>query len=481
MKGIYTRSLNLLICGMLLTIMFGVPLTIAADAYDAMDHPDSVNDSKKMGVFLENKGQFGNPEITFVAQTPDGYIGISTTRITLWSETSNEPRIIQFDGTNCIPIGVEEVGYTTNYFLGDRGSYTNVRSFRTIYYSDILSGVDLFLSNPLQGVECELRLETKAHVSEVNELIESLCCFTDMCPDRMAESGNELVRFMLTDGSSSDFSTLQNNQLFLSMYLGGDDIDYANSITRDSEGNLYIVGETHSLDFPLVNEIKDNQVAGDAFVTKLDSSGEIIYSTYIGGDTTTLPYAVPEDSAADIAVDSDGNVYLTGNTKSDDFPKVNALYSWPENDSILRHEYGEDEGDAFVMKLNSTGNGIEFSTLFGGRAGDSGTAIAIDIDRNIYFGGHTGRSQTLPLEDPFDSDNANGLREGFIACISASGDTLLFSSYLGGGGWDQTIDIDVDSIGNIVITGYTEGGLPLTNPYQSNHGGDYDVFVIKLD
>ncbi|MHA2064745.1 MAG: SBBP repeat-containing protein, partial [Candidatus Thorarchaeota archaeon] len=246
--------------------------------------------------------------------------------------------------------------------------------------------------------------------------------------------------------------------------------------------NLYITGKTYSSNFPVFNAYDSTYNAGeDVFVTKMDQNGIIAYSTYIGGSVATMTSAQPHEIGNDITVDADGNVYVAGNTKSDDFPRVNPMFSYPENQSILRGEYNEAEGDAFVLKLNSTGH-IEYSTYFGGTNGDLATSIALDVAGNIYIGGRTS-SDDLPLVNPIDTANNLGNYDGFISCISADGSTILFSTFFGGSQNEIVNDIAIDDSGSLIAIGNTLGGLSLINPIYSSYGGGgvYDAFVLKID
>jgi hypothetical protein len=130
------------------------------------------------------------------------------------------------------------------------------------------------------------------------------------------------------------------NDWLYSTYLGGKNIDYANAIALDSKGYVYVTGQTESNDFPIKNTF-DGTLAGssyDAFVMKLNpatsGASSLVNSSYLGGSGHDYGYG--------IAVDSKGNTYVTGETRSADFPKPNAY----------QREYGDGFGDAFVTKIS---------------------------------------------------------------------------------------------------------------------------------
>jgi hypothetical protein len=120
-----------------------------------------------------------------------------------------------------------------------------------------------------------------------------------------------------------------------------------------------------------------------------------------------------------------------------------------------------------------------YSTYYGGTNGEYGNSIDIDRDGNVFVGGWTS-SDDIPLVNPIDSENPE-IFDGFILCLSAAGDELLFSSLLGGSGIDRVKDLAICQNGDFVVTGYTEGGLSLDNPLFSSYSGAADAFVIKID
>lgn len=157
--------------------------------------------------------------------------------------------------------------------------------------------------------------------------------------------------------------------LAYSTYFGGNKNEEGNSIAVDSAGNIYVTGFTDSINFPLVNASQPTFGGGqqDAFVAKLDPSGRVLYSTYIGGNG--------QDNGTSIAVDSGGNAYITGFTDSTNFPVRNPLQST-----------NRGTFNAFVVKLDPAGAVLN-STLFGGSAGDYGSSIAVDSAGNVYMRG----------------------------------------------------------------------------------------------
>ena len=179
-------------------------------------------------------------------------------------------------------------------------------------------------------------------------------------------------------------------------------------MVSDAAGNTYVAGVTTSSNFPVVSAIASKHALDDGFVTKLDPSGNVVFSTYIGGNGI--------DSIESVAVDSSGNIYLAGWTDSTDFPLVNAAQ-------------GDQPGrDAFVTKLDPSG-AIIYSTYLGG----NGTAeyaelVVVDSAGNAYVTGDTDGND-FPLVNPLQNDQPGV--DGFVVKLNASG-ALVFSTYLGG-------------------------------------------------
>jgi hypothetical protein len=250
--------------------------------------------------------------------------------------------------------------------------------------------------------------------------------------------------------------------LIYSTYLGGANDDLGNSIAVDTSNNAYVVGTTLSNDFPIQNAFQAaNAGSNDAFVTKLkaDGTAPLIYSTYLGGSNNDLGNG--------IAVDTSNNAYVAGTTLSDDFPVKNPLQPTRGGDN-----------DAFISKFNSAGSVLTYSTYLGGSMDDFGSSIAVDISGNAHVTGTT-VSDNFPTENAFQADRG-GLQDSFVTKVNAAGDTLIYSSYLGGNQNDLGNDVAVDGLGNAFVTGSTLSNDFPTKSVQNNPGGGNDGFVAKV-
>ena len=251
--------------------------------------------------------------------------------------------------------------------------------------------------------------------------------------------------------------------LAYSTYLGGSGTDNGNAIDIDHFGNAYVAGKTRSIAFPSTPGTFDPSFNNefDVYVTKLNATGTaLMYSTFIGGGAN--------DECYGIATDSDGNAYVTGLTGSVGYPTTPGAYQTTFAGS----------GAMFVTKLNPTGTALVYSTFVGQATGYD---IAIDDERNAYVIGGAGAGfPTTP--GAFDS-TFNGGFDAFVSKISAVGNQLVYSTYLGGAQNDLGRAIAIDSDGNAYATGYTQSSnFPVTTGAgDTSFNGGFDGFVTKLN
>ncbi len=255
------------------------------------------------------------------------------------------------------------------------------------------------------------------------------------------------------------------SSLVYSTYLGGSNNESGEGIQVDSAGKAYVTGYTHSTDFPIQNAYQSTHGGGDkdAFVTVLSSAGSsLTFSTYLGGSSTDIGYA--------LALDSSGKIYVTGQTASTDFPTINAYTS----------SYRGGAYDAFVTKFSTSGSSLVYSTYLGGSGNDGGYGIA-SSGSNAYVVGRT-TSSNFPTQNAFQTTHGGGDYDAFVAKFSTSGTSLIYSTYLGGNQNDSGWGIAVDNSGSTYATGDTYStDFPTQNAYQSSHaGGGKDAFVTKF-
>ncbi len=253
------------------------------------------------------------------------------------------------------------------------------------------------------------------------------------------------------------------NALAFSTFLGGSDFDVCDGICVDHSGAVYITGTTNSPDFPTKNAFRKTRPGGyEAFATKFAPNGAgLVYSTYLGGSA--------DDWGDAIAVDSAGAAYISGETISVNFPVKNAYQAKLRGTS-----------DIFLAKLAASGKSLIYSTYLGGSGGESNYGLAVDGGKAAYLAGYTS-SKDYPLKHPFQSVR-NGTIDACITKLDASGKSLVYSTYLGGSDQDYVYDIAVDDNGQAVVAGHTgSGNFPLRYAYQENKHGRYEAFAAKIE
>jgi len=319
--------------------------------------------------------------------------------------------------------------------------------------------------------------------------------------------------------------------LTYSTYLGGRDDDRAAAIAMDAEGNAYLTGTTLSANFPQSGNASS---AGgeDVFVSKLNPAGNaLIYSAYLGG--------LDADVAKALAVDPSGSVYVTGGTRSSNFPvtpgalqpalrgasdafvlKLNPagnqlVYStylggtrdegfegggialagaqayitggtnsldFPTSRITFQRNYGGGGSDAFVTRLNDDGKRLVYSTYLGGFDLDEGRGIAVDSGGRAYVTGRT-RSPNLIVHNGYQALRRSTLDDGFLTKFNASGDLVTYSTFLGGSGNEAANAVAVDDSGLASVAGESDSTDFTTtdDAIKKEHGGsDLDGFIVKL-
>ncbi|MHA1930848.1 MAG: SBBP repeat-containing protein [Candidatus Thorarchaeota archaeon] len=276
------------------------------------------------------------------------------------------------------------------------------------------------------------------------------------------------------------FDTMEgsSDMFFLSLDSTGTNLRYSSffpigvvnptlSITLDKDDCMYIAGRQAALSsFPLVNPCDGAyDSTTDSFLTKINYTGtEIVYSTLFGTGSQGI---------RDVAVDFAGNAYICGYTYSSELPTINAM------DSTYCAQT-----DAFIAKFNSTGNGLEYCTYFGGNGYDSANSLAVDSEGFLSVGGYASAND---FEITYSFGSNYFRRVAFILKLNPEG-ALVFSTQIGGFQNDYINDITINSAGDIYATGVTGSTeFPTVNAFDSGHNGgleDWDIwdcFVLKLN
>jgi len=279
------------------------------------------------------------------------------------------------------------------------------------------------------------------------------------CPDAFVTKLN-------SDGSALVYST----------YLGGLSGDVGVGISVDSSGNAYVVGSTSSQDFPTTAGVLQPtpHENGEIFVAKLNTSGAISFSTYLGGRQ--------DDVATSGVADSDGNTYITGVTSSDDFPVTAGALQATQGGGSCNPYNPKPCPDAFVAKLNATGTVLTYATFLGGNNVDVATGIAVDSAGNALVTGGTLSTDFPTLNavhaTPYGGTCGTGgqahpCTDAFASKVNSTGSALVYSTYLGGNGDDAGFAVAADSDGNAYLTGLTNStDFPTsTGAFRGSLGG----------
>jgi len=268
--------------------------------------------------------------------------------------------------------------------------------------------------------------------------------------------------------------------LVYSTLLGGSNFENGFAIAVDNSGNAYVTGHTGSADFPTTPGAFQSEctLSGNgcdtAYVTKLNATGSrALYSTFLGGHGEQLGLG--------IAVNQDGNAFVTGATRAGDFPTT----------AGVAQPFLGGDADAFVAEVSSSGSHLIYSTYLGGSGAENARAIALDRSGNAFITGQTA-STDFPLKSPFQmfqrhcpDDGTGCVTNVFVTKLSPNG-RLVYSTYLDGGVLATGIAVTPD--GQAVVAGFTQSAQFVTTQSAFQRvfaGGDFfagndDIFLTKF-
>jgi uncharacterized repeat protein (TIGR01451 family) len=399
-----------------------------------------------------------------------------------------------------------------NYLTGASAAkqYTNLPTYHQVAYRDLWPGVDMVFRGTGGKLKYEFLVRPGARAEDIklayagaeglsvaaggSLLIETpLGVLRDSRPASYQRIDGTRVavdsRYVLAGGARESAYGFEHGAynaqrplvidpgLEYSTFLGGTQRDVGEAIAVDGQGNAYVTGTTLSVDFPTTVGAFDEGFDGgqDIFVTKLDATASaLVYSTFLGGTSTT-----DREQGLGIAVDGQGNAYLTGKTDSTDFPTTAGAFD---------QAFNGGSSDAFVTKLNATGSALVYSTFLGGPASlftlgeDEGFGIAVDAAGSAYVTGSTSSMDFPTTAGAFDEDfNGDGGTDVFVTKLNAFGSSLVYSTYLGGEtGFEIGFGIRVDGQGSAYVSGSTASSdFPTTaGAFDTDPN---DVFVTKLN
>jgi hypothetical protein len=407
--------------------------------------------------------------------------------------------------------GLDQLPGKANYYIGNDSSRwrTGIPMFAKVKYESVYPGVDLVYYGNQRRLEYDFVVAPGASPSAIRMEFNQRARL-DADGDLVFDTAAGSVRqhrptvYQEVDGQrrmvAASYRILGKNRvgfqiakydrtkplvidpiIIWARYVGGTSYDQGRGIAVDSAGQVYFGGGTGLAGFPQVPSPNPPTPAKSntyGFAAKLSADGtQILYSNVFGGEGDDFVYG--------LALDAQGNAYLTGSTNSSGFPLRLPL---------PRSKYAPGTFDAFVVKFTTNG-ALSYSTKLGGHGSDYGIGIAVVASGvSVYVSGIT-----QPYGDPnsgallndfpttalaFQKTFAGGPSDAFVArlAISTVGLVLSYSTYLGGSDLDEGAGIALDSDGNAWVTGGTASlDFPLKNPFQRTFGGTVDAFVAKLN
>ncbi len=281
----------------------------------------------------------------------------------------------------------------------------------------------------------------------------------------------------ITNSNTGTFNADSGNHIFITKIDTADNaivftkvfqekVEVVSAITLDNFGNIFICGSTKCKNFPVTKNAFDTIFHGgqDIFLLELDKSGEkIIYSTLIGG--------AKDDDVTAMKTDKFGNIYLTGVTSSPDFPTTHGAFDETYNGGK----------DIFVLKLNIAENKLRYSTLLGSKGDETSNAMAVDSAGYVYLSGEVFNDGYPVTAGAFDT-SYNGDVDMLLTKIDTSGRRLIYSTYLGGKGYEWPAGIAIDKQGCAYVSGASKSDdFPTTaGAYNKYFNGVQDIVVTKF-
>ncbi|UCE39281.1 MAG: SBBP repeat-containing protein [Thermoplasmata archaeon] len=531
------------------------------------EHPYSASDLPEVeqSYFTENLGQWED-HIKFLAQTSFGYAAFAEDGIYYYMVLGGEGHTIKITFENAgisFPTGLGDCGFESNFFYGNDQTkwISEARSYKEVLYENVWPGIAILYYFKDKNLKYDIIVGEHSNPQDISFVVEG---HKEL---NIGENGLEisiskkvlisdtgLVAFY-EDGESASiqFKKINDNTYGFdvdkkdgkkltidpivfssSTFLGGSGYDVARDMELDSNGNIIILADTWSVDFPNTTGAYQTYNAGgmDVVITKMDhNTSYIIFSTYIGGVTCDFPHALD--------LDDEGYIYATGETWSRDFPTTNGtfqeeapagstnvfvlkltssgsdlIYStyvgssypdWATDIEILNgyayvvgYTYSYDfpyvdypinnaHGTVFFFILNQNASNLTHTAFWGGFQNEMAYSLEIDFNGDIVVGGTT-NSMDFPTTKGVYQENATDWNNGFLLRYRPSTSEMLFSTYIGGSALDEIRSIYLDANSDIYFSGITNnpessGQIPFPTTegaYDRTYNGSKDAFIGKM-
>lgn len=482
------------------------PLFETVDPSNVMAVPGSI---EPPAVFQENIGQAGEGGGRYYAHGSQCSVafGVGWFSYYLHGDDGDGAlvRVNLVGAEKAVPIGCEIQEGRVSYFIGADPDqwHLGVGLYNEIRYPSVWDGIDLVFVMDADRLKYEFILEPNADPEIVQlevmgaDVIE-IEPFTD---DLVIQAGDQVLRddapiayqgvgydakevpcsfkmvgdvsvgFDIGDYDPDSLLTIDPGIVFSTLF-GGQRQDSPTSMMVDSDGNIYISGYTQSDGFPTTPgsfRPEKDYLETLGYLIKFDPTGEnIIFSTFICGNEST--------TARGMALDDDGNIYVVGSTRSEDFPTTEGAYCTtltPSTRSFPGQNYTYPTSDAFVLKLDPKGQTLEFATLIGGGRDDNAEAICVDSDGSLVVTGSTHSKDFPTAGDPYQPELGNtdeDTSDMFFLRLSSDASELIYSSFLGGDDNDWGTNPFLDEQGNLILSGgiassdltFTDGAFDTT-------------------
>jgi hypothetical protein len=451
--------------------------------------------------FVANRGQF-DPRVWFGLNGPAASIDfidsgpvMSSPAGAPWARRWSVRQAFVEGRRGAQPYGEARAGGIVSYFHGSPSTWiTAVPTFDRVVYPSVWPGIDVVYSTARGALEYTFRLAPHANPDDIRLMYEGAAIsiarngtlrvrtgaggFTDRAPVAFQGSSRVASAFALHARGRFGFHvgaydrsrplTIDPASIGYAGYIGGSGTDEGLAIATDAQGNAYVAGQTKSDErtFP-VKAGPDMTFDGqtDAFVCKVNTSGQMVYCGYIGG-------AAP-DRGRGIAVDSSGEAFVYGWTRSrnkDGFP----LLVGPDL------TYNGGTSDTFISKVNAAGTALVYSGYIGGRAHDEGKAVAVDASGAAYVTGGT-KSDDMPVTPGSFGQTFAGDGDVFVAKVKPDGSGLAWLGLVGGKGSEHARGIGVGPDGSVSFAGTTDSAnLPVKVGPDLTYNGNGDTFVGRI-
>jgi uncharacterized repeat protein (TIGR01451 family) len=462
--------------------------------------------------FEPNRGQ-SDGRVLFLSRNPGYSLFLTAQGAVLGLNGVAQPLSFSWQGASAKshPLGVAVLPTRHNYLRGKdpRRWQRDVPTYEKVRYPNLYPGIDLVYYGRQQHLEYDLVVAPGADPAAIRLQLAGM--------DGLRVDKDGALRFQVADRAltlskpviyqetatgkqvvAGGYVLLADNQVGLklasydrgkplvidpvlsySSYLGGSGLDQGKGVAVDGAGNIYVVGQTASADFPKSGKTSTDT---DAFVAKFNAGGTLQFATYLGGSGTDRGFAIAMDNA-------NAAVYIVGDTDSADFPIKSASQSTPGGDL-----------DGFVAKFNSADLTLGFATYLGGSRAEEALGVAVDGSGNAYVAGAT-LSADFPItvgggafnagstgdncDDPSHPGTAIPCSDAYVVKYDAGG-VKQYATFLGGYFEDAATAIAVNGGGEAYLTGITYStsiDFPVTsNAFQQNHAGGFgDAYILKLD